>query len=121
MVLAIIQARMGSSRFPGKALADLRGCPMLWRVIERARRAPGVDEVMVATTDAAPDDAIAEFCNKARVACFRGSEDDVLDRFYQAAKGRSAQTVVRITADCPLIDPQVIGKVVARVSEGEWD
>jgi glutamate-1-semialdehyde 2,1-aminomutase/spore coat polysaccharide biosynthesis protein SpsF len=121
MALAIIQARMGSSRFPGKALADLRGCPMLWRVIERVRRAPGVHDVMVATTEAASDDAIAEFCNKAGVACFRGSEDDVLDRFYKAAQGRGAETVVRITADCPLIDPQVIGKVVARFSEGTWD
>lgn len=120
-IVGIIQARMGSSRFPGKALADICGRPMLWHVVERARRASCIDQVIVATTDQPSDNAIAEFCNDAGVACFRGSEEDVLDRFYQAAKKLNAKSVVRITADCPLVDPEVIDKVVGRFRGGNWD
>jgi len=120
-VVAIIQARMGSSRFPGKALADICGHAMIWHVIERARRASGINKIVVATTDRSSDDAIASFCADQGVACFRGSENDVLDRFYQVAKKFNAQSVVRITADCPLIDPQVIDHVIDRFSSGRWD
>jgi glutamate-1-semialdehyde 2,1-aminomutase/spore coat polysaccharide biosynthesis protein SpsF len=120
-VLAIIQARMGSSRFPGKPLADIEGRPMLWHVIDRTRRASRVDEVIVATTDRSSDDAIEDFCADSTVACFRGSEDDVLDRFYQAAKCINAKNVVRITADCPLIDPEIIDRVIASFLGGKWD
>lgn len=120
-MLAIIQARMRSSRFPGKALADLCGHPMLWHVAERARQASRIDQIIVATTDQPADDAIVDFCADARLACFRGSEEDVLDRFYQAAKKWNARSVVRITADCPLIDPRVIDRVIARFSDGSWD
>lgn len=120
-VLAIIQARMGSSRFPGKTLADLCGHPVLWHVVERARQAEGVDEVLVATTDRHSDDAVADLCSQLSVPCFRGSENDVLDRYYRAAASKRATTIVRITADCPLIDPRVITKTVARFSERDWD
>jgi len=120
-VLAIIQARMGSSRFPGKALADICGRPMIWHVIERARRASRIDEILVATTDCPSDDSIANFCAAHGLACFRGSEHDVLDRFYRAAKKVNARSVVRITADCPLIDPDVIDRVIDRFSDGKWD
>ena len=120
-VLAIIQARMGSSRFPGKTLAEISGRPMLWHVVRLARAARTVDEVMVATTCAASDDQIASFCLREGIACFRGSEDDVLDRFYQASKEKHADVVVRITADCPLIDSEVIDRVVARFQEGGSD
>lgn len=112
---------MGSSRFPGKTLADLAGRPMLARVVERVRRAAAVDKVVVATSTAAGDDPIGEFCAQEQVPCFRGSEDDVLDRFYGAAKEHGADVVVRITADCPLIDPGVIDRVVERFQRGDCD
>ncbi len=121
MRLVLIQARMGSSRFPGKVLEDLSGHPMLWHVVNRVRRAGRVDKVVVATTDRAVDDAIARFCEREGVGCFRGSEHDVLDRFYQAARANRADVVVRITADCPLIDPAVIDKVLARFERGDCD
>ena len=121
MNVALIQARMGSSRFPGKVLEDLAGRPMLWRVAERVRRARSVDKVVIATTDHEIDDPIAEFCEREGISCFRGSEQDVLDRFYRAAKATGADIVVRITADCPLIDPAVIDKVVARFAGGDCD
>jgi glutamate-1-semialdehyde aminotransferase/spore coat polysaccharide biosynthesis protein SpsF (cytidylyltransferase family) len=120
-VLAVIQARMGSSRFPGKALADICGRPMIWHVIDRARRASRIDEILVATTDRPSDDSIADFCATQGLACFRGREHDVLDRFYHAAKKFNAHSVVRITADCPLIDPDVIDQVIDRFSDGKWD
>jgi len=106
--VAIIQARMNSSRLPGKVLIDLGGQPMLQRVITRTRRAKLVDEVMVATTDDASDDPVEEFCRQQGVAVFRGSQFDVLDRFYQAARQCEADVIVRLTADCPLLDPQVV-------------
>jgi glutamate-1-semialdehyde aminotransferase/spore coat polysaccharide biosynthesis protein SpsF (cytidylyltransferase family) len=119
--LALIQARMGSSRFPGKVLEDLCGRPMLWHVVNRVGRARKLDKVVIATTDGEVDDPIARFCDKEGVGCFRGSEQDVLDRFYRAAKANAADVVVRITADCPLIDPAVIDKVVARFECGDCD
>jgi glutamate-1-semialdehyde aminotransferase/spore coat polysaccharide biosynthesis protein SpsF (cytidylyltransferase family) len=119
--LTLIQARMGSSRLPGKTLADVAGHPMLWHVVNRVRRAGRVDEVLVATTDQPADDPIAEFCAQEGIGCFRGGEQDVLDRFYQAAKANAADVVIRITADCPLIDPGVIDKVLARFDCGDCD
>jgi glutamate-1-semialdehyde aminotransferase/spore coat polysaccharide biosynthesis protein SpsF (cytidylyltransferase family) len=119
--LALIQARMGSSRLPGKVLADLGGRPMLWHVVDRVRGAKSLDRVVIATTDRAVDDPVAQFCEQEGVGCFRGSEQDVLDRFYQAARANGADVVVRITADCPLIDPAVIDKVVARFELGDCD
>ncbi len=121
MIVAIIQARMGSSRLPGKGMADVAGRPLLGRVVDRVRKAQRVDKVIVATTDRPVDNAIAAFCQREGVACFRGNEDDVLDRFYQAAKSSAADIVVRITADCPLIDPAVIDKVVSRFEQGDCD
>jgi spore coat polysaccharide biosynthesis protein SpsF len=111
--IAIVQARMGSSRLPGKVLLDLAGRPMLARVVERTRRAGLLDGVVVATTTEAGDDAVAEYCQEAGFPIYRGSQYDVLDRFYQAARTFEAQAVVRITADCPVIDPQVIDRTVA--------
>jgi glutamate-1-semialdehyde aminotransferase/spore coat polysaccharide biosynthesis protein SpsF (cytidylyltransferase family) len=119
--LALIQARMGSSRLPGKTLAELAGHPMLWHVVDRARCARQVDEVVVATTDRAVDDPIKQFCERERIHCFRGSEQDVLDRFYRAARTNAADVVIRITADCPLIDASVIDKVIARFEYGDCD
>jgi spore coat polysaccharide biosynthesis protein SpsF len=103
----IIQARMGSARLPGKVLIDLGGKSVLARVISRLRRATLVDEIVVATTDCAPDDAVVRECDRLGVEVFRGSENDVLDRYYQAALLTTAEAIVRITSDCPLIDPQI--------------
>lgn len=112
-VVAVIQARMGSERLPGKVLRDIRGKTMLARVVERAARIEGVHQVVVATTDDARDDDIVEACRSLDVSVYRGSETDVLDRYYQAAVQYAADVVIRITADCPLLDPEVSGKVLA--------
>ena len=111
-VVAIIQARMGSTRLPGKVLLDLSGKTVLARVIERLRRAKSVDELLVATTDRPEDDAIVEACNRLSVASFRGQENDVLDRYHQAALSVDADVIVRITSDCPLIDPELVDQTV---------
>ena len=120
-VVAIIQARMGSSRLPGKSLAEIEGRSMLWHVIHRVKRATLIDRVVVATSTAPADDAIEKMCRENGVPCYRGSENDVLDRFYGAARGERAAQVVRITADCPLIDPEVIDRVVRRFQRGDLD
>lgn len=117
--VAIIQARMSSSRLPGKVLLDINGRPMLAHVIQRTRRAETLDQVLVATTNDPSDDALADFCLDNQIPIFRGSLYDVLDRYYQAAKTSQAQVIVRITADCPLIDPEVIDKVVRLFLGGE--
>ncbi|MFH1846196.1 MAG: glycosyltransferase family protein [Candidatus Omnitrophota bacterium] len=112
-IVAIIQARMGSTRLQGKILMDIAGRPMLWQVVNRIRNCYMVDEIVVASTIESEDDAVEDFCGKNGINCFRGSEDDVLDRYYQAASINNADVVVRITADCPLIDPVTVDKVLA--------
>jgi glutamate-1-semialdehyde aminotransferase/spore coat polysaccharide biosynthesis protein SpsF (cytidylyltransferase family) len=121
VIVAIVQARMGSSRLPGKTVADVAGQPLLLHVVERVRNARRVDKVVVATTNQSSDDPIAALCQAEKVQYFRGSENDVLDRFYKTAQANSADIVVRITADCPLIDPEVIDNVVARFQVGDCD
>jgi spore coat polysaccharide biosynthesis protein SpsF len=106
--IAIIQARMSSSRLPGKVLLDIAGRPMLAHVVERTRRAASVDGVVVATSRDPSDEPIAAFCERNGYDCFRGSLHDVLDRYYQAAQAAQAQVIVRLTGDCPLIDPGVV-------------
>lgn len=112
---------MGSSRLPGKTIADVAGRPLLLHVVERVQRARRVDKVVVATSDQAGDDPIATLCQQGGIQYFRGCEDDVLDRFYRTAQASTADVVVRITADCPLIDPAVIDKVVTRFQQGDCD
>jgi spore coat polysaccharide biosynthesis protein SpsF len=112
-VVAIIQARMGSTRLPGKVLKDLCGQTVLARVVQRTRRAKLVDQLVVATSLLPADDAIARECEGLSVACFRGDEADVLERYYRAAQQFAAEVVVRITADCPLIDPELIDATIA--------
>jgi spore coat polysaccharide biosynthesis protein SpsF len=111
-VLAIVQARMSSSRLPGKVLLDIGGQPMLARVVERAQRAQSLSGILVATTTEASDDPIEQLCAERGYPCFRGSLSDVLDRYYQAARTFHADIIVRLTADCPVIDADVIDLVV---------
>lgn len=111
-VVAIIQARMGSTRLPGKVLNDLVGDTALARVVNRTRRAELLDDVVVATSTNPSDELILAECERLSVACFRGDETDVLDRYYQCAQRFAASAVVRITADCPLIDPELIDVTV---------
>jgi spore coat polysaccharide biosynthesis protein SpsF len=115
--IAIIQARMASSRLPGKVLLDIGGQPMLGRVVERVRRASTVSQVVVATTIDASDDPVANFCRENAYPCTRGSAQDVLDRYYQAAQLFAADIVVRVTADCPVIDPGLIDDAVKALFE----
>jgi spore coat polysaccharide biosynthesis protein SpsF len=110
-VVAIIQARMGSTRLPGKVLADISGKPMLWHLVQRLREANCLCEVVVATSEKPSDNLIESFCREQNISCFRGSEEDVLDRFYQAAKVFRVDIAIRITADCPLMDGRIIDDV----------
>ena len=123
--IAIIQALRAASRLPDKVLLDIGDEPMLVRVVERTRRARTLSDVLVATTLDPGDDKVVALCQQRGYACFRGSAYDVLDRYYQAASAFQAEVVVRITADCPLIDPQVIDEVVERfltsVEGKSWD
>ncbi len=120
-VIAIIQGRMSSSRLPGKILADIAGQPMLQRVFIRTSRAATVTATIFATTTDPSDDPVAEYCDFSGIPFARGSLYDVLDRYYQAAKEIKADYVVRITADCPVIDPALIDDVVTTLLEGEYD
>jgi spore coat polysaccharide biosynthesis protein SpsF len=106
-IVAIIQARMGSTRLPGKVMMDLGGQSVLDRVLNRLRRSTLVSDVMIATTEAPQDDAIVRACEMHEIKYFRGSENDVLDRYHGAAVANRAEAVVRVTSDCPLIDPEL--------------
>ena len=120
-VIAIIQGRMSSSRLPGKILADIAGQPMLQRVFMRTSRADTVSETIFATTTDASDDPVAEYCDFSGIPCTRGSQFDVLDRYYQAASQAKADVVVRVTADCPVIDPALMDDVINTLIEDEYD
>ena len=121
MTAAIIQARMGSTRLPGKIMKELAGKPMLWHVVERARQAGKLDKVIVATTVGPEDDAVEKLAKEEGWDYFRGSAEDVLERYYQAAKKFGAETIVRITADCPLIAPEIIDECVQKFAAGRCD
>jgi spore coat polysaccharide biosynthesis protein SpsF len=108
----IVQARMTSTRLPGKILLPILGRPMLSFQIERLRRVQGVDRIVLATTTNATDDVVASFAEAERVDCVRGSELDVLSRYHDAVTRFSPQVVVRVTSDCPLLDPPVVERVL---------
>jgi spore coat polysaccharide biosynthesis protein SpsF len=120
-VIAIIQGRMSSSRLRGKILAEIAGQPMLQRVFIRTSRAASVTETIFATTIDSSDDPVVDYCNFSGIPLTRGSQFDVLDRYYQAAQGARADVVVRATADCPVIDPMLIDDAVKTLLENEYD
>jgi len=122
-VVAVIQARTGSTRLPGKVLLPLAGRPVLERMLERVARARELDAVIVATTREAADDSVASLCHALGVPCYRGSSQDLLDRHLCAARLLAADAIVKVPSDCPLIDPRIIDHVVSewRLQEGALD
>ena len=120
-VAIIIQARMGSTRLPGKSLILIEGKPIIWHVVERAKHSKQADSILLATTTEKSDDELEKFCNAASIPCFRGNLEDVLDRYYNAAKSCSAGIIVRITGDSPLVDPALIDKAVMLLKKGKLD
>ncbi len=116
-VVAVIQARMGSTRLPGKVLMKLGGEPMLVRVVKRTARAEVIDQIVVAVPDSDENDVLVGQCEDMGVACYRGAEDDVLNRYYRASQEYEADVVVRVTSDCPLIEPEIINRVVVCLRE----
>jgi len=122
MIGCIIQARMGSSRLPGKALMKSdSGKPLLYYVTNQLRYCSKVKNLVIATTTNQEDDEIEKFANNNSINVFRGKEKDVLDRYFQCAKKYSFSTIVRITADCPLIDPQIVDKVIEQFFSENYD
>jgi spore coat polysaccharide biosynthesis protein SpsF len=119
--VAIIQARMGSTRLPGKVLLDLGGATVLARVVRRLQRSQQINQIVVATTTVPADEVIVSECDRLQVPSFRGSEADVLDRYYQAARLYSAGTVVRVTSDCPLIEPTLVDETIRAFMEKRAD
>ncbi len=121
MPTAIIQARMGSTRLPEKVMKPLLNKPVLWRVANRVSQARSIGKLIIATSIDVKDDAIVEFCKDNNILVFRGSENDVLDRYYQCAKEYDMKDIVRITSDCPLHDPSVIDMVINEYLIGDYD
>lgn len=119
--VAIIQARMSSSRLPGKVMKILVNKPVLGHVVERISYCTMIKNVVVATSTESSDDEISSYCNENNIDCFRGSLVDVLDRYYHAAKAFNADPIIRITADCPVIDPIVVDAVITGYLSGNYD
>ena len=117
----IIQARMGSTRLPGKSMMDIGGKPLIWHVIERAKKSGKASAVVLATTKDRGDDALADFAERSGIACFRGNVEDVLDRYYRAAKASGAKFVVRITGDSPMVDAGLIDLALQKLQDGKYD
>jgi len=116
----IIQARMGSTRLPGKVMKDLNGKPVLWHVIERVKQAKNIDQIIIATTTHKRDKIIYDKAMEWGVKAYKGSEEDVLARYYETANKYEIDTVVRITSDCPLIDPYVIDEIVEYYNKNNY-
>ncbi len=119
--VVIIQARMGSTRLPGKVLRPIVGHPMLWHIVQRVRQTRGLTEVVVATSDQPSDEPLRAFCRSADIPCFAGSENDVLDRFYRAAKQHDGDPLIRITGDCPFVDPELVGSLIGLYMTARYD
>lgn len=119
--IAIIQARMSSSRFPGKVLEQLAGLPLIVFMVERVRKARLVDQIVVATSTDPTDDPLAHVLAEHGISCFRGNLNDVLDRFVQCARAAHADHVVRLTGDCPLMDADLVDRGLSELARGGVD
>ncbi len=120
-IVASIEARMGSSRLPGKTMKKILGRPMLELMIERVQDSKEIDDIVIATSSSKSDDVIQELTSKLDVNCFRGSEDDVLDRVLNAAKMVKADTILELWGDCPLIDPEILDKLISFYKNNDVD
>lgn len=119
--VAIVQARMGSTRLPNKVMRPICGTPMIGLLLERLAKAKRIDQIVLATSKDLRNKPLAQYVRELGYAVYQGSEDDVLDRYYQAAQEAEADTVVRITGDCPLIDPMLIDRVIEFHVQGAYD
>lgn len=120
-VIAVSQARTGSTRLPNKVLKEINGKSLLEIHIDRILRSKKINKLIIATTKNKSDDIIEQICSNMKITCFRGDENNVLDRFYQAVKHESAEYIVRLTSDCPLIDAELIDKVVDHATMNKLD
>ena len=120
-VVALVAARMSSTRFPGKVVQAILGKPLLERLFERLGRSKKIHQMCLATSAGKEDNVLADLASRLRIDCFRGSRDDVLRRFCEAARQEKADVVVRITGDCPLIDPEIVDEVVTFFLHGHFD
>lgn len=121
MIAAIIQARMGAKRLPGKVLKEVNGTPLLKFQVNRVKQSALLDKIVVATSVVPGDDAIADFCMCNKIDCFRGSENNVLGRYYECAKQYGADVIVRLTGDCPLVDPEVLDNTIRLLQQERTD
>ncbi|MBI4843589.1 MAG: glycosyltransferase family protein [Nitrospirae bacterium] len=118
---AVIQARLGSTRLPGKTLMMIEGESLLGHLVHRIKASKYVNDIIIATTTKQADDEIVRFAEGNNLKFYRGSEQDVLDRFYKAAIEYKAETIVRVTPDCPMLDPEVMDLVILKFLEGDFD
>jgi len=119
--VAIIQARLDSSRLPGKVLRPILSRPLLWHVVQRVRAAAGVDDVLVATSQEASEEPIRAFCSQEKIPCFAGDKHDVLARYYHAARSCGAEAVVRVTGDSAMVDPLIVNRIIQCFAAGDYD
>ena len=121
MIAAIVQARMSSSRLPGKVLMEIVGKPALWHLVDRLSKSRFIDKIVIATSDREEDKPILRLAKDMGVGSFAGSETEVLDRYYQAAQKYDVEAIVRVTADCPLIDPELVDKIIGIYMDSKGD
>jgi spore coat polysaccharide biosynthesis protein SpsF (cytidylyltransferase family) len=117
----MIQARMGSERFPKKVLASIEGKPLLWHVINRVKNVKNIDQIILLTTENDEDESLLKIAQEFKIKKFVGSEKNVLNRYYECAKKYDADPIIRITADCPLIDPFVVNNILKGFKRGDYD
>lgn len=120
-VSAIIQARVSSSRLPNKIFAQISGKPLIWHAVDRLKRSKRITKIAVATTTNPADDVLEKWCRENKIEVFRGSEEDVLSRYFHAAKSMGAETIVRITSDDPFKDPEIIDSVIGMFEKNKLD
>ena len=119
--IAIVQARLGSTRLPGKVLLEIESKPVLLHIVNRLKRVLKVDDIIIATSSLKINSKIISFCKENDIKCFVGSEDNVLERFYQAALVYKPKNVIRITGDCPLLDSELINRLIDYYQENDFD